>query len=126
MKKIILIVLSVILILILLVVSFFVRYRLALNSVNCTNENRNSSACEKCLDKGGKIFQHSFGSNCETEAKDVDKSCTYDFQCSKFNCVYENKDAKKGRCDGFINDNDGIMNCHRKFRSPVKCDFILS
>lgn len=126
MKKIILVILSLLFVLLLLIVFAFTKYRIATKTVDCSNQNRNSAACQKCLDNGGKIFMHSFGSNCEIEAKDVNKTCTYDHQCSKFNCVYENKDALKGYCDGYRSDNDGIMNCHRMIGNPIKCDFSLS
>lgn len=98
-----------------------------LSSSDCTDENNKETSCTKCIKKG-KIFAHSFGGNCEIEAKDSGKECVYNDECIKGNCVYEYKNSSgligagtvtsdKGHCDGFIGDNDGETNCNFDRRS---------
>lgn len=103
-----------------------------------------------CTLKGGKMFMHSFSRNCEIMAKDAGKSCISDSECEKNNCVYPIPDsclnnfecdypqdyAPTGKCDDYLHNNDGVMQCHRpdyifptgpkNEEEKIICDFLIS
>jgi len=93
-----------------------------------------------CEIKGGKVFQHSFDTNCEMKAKDAGKQCTYNNECT-LECQYpvpndfstrslgtykypETMTNGGGKCDDYSSD-EGI-HCNRDQGKDVKCDFIIS
>lgn len=83
-----------------------------------------NSSCNLCAQKGGKIFGHSFSSNCEFKAKDADKACTYNDECSKNICLYESKDSDQGSCADY-NSIEGTK-CTRKRGEAVNCYIEIS
>lgn len=93
---------------------------------HCSDKNNQEIDCKKCVKNGGIIFPHSFGKNCEIEAKDANMPCTYDSECVKYHCIYEDKNASSGYCDGYLGDNDGFTQCHRAPGQAVLCDGYIS
>src|SRR3989338_3130750 len=79
-----------------------------------------------CRLRGGKIFLHSFAGICEVEGKDNGKKCIYDNECLKNMCLYPDKNANEGSCDGYIGDNDGVYQCHHQEGKEVQCDLWMS
>ncbi len=83
-----------------------------------------NSSCNFCVQRGGKIFAHSFSSNCEFKAKDAGKACTYNDECTKKLCLYPDKNSTRGSCADY-NSIEGEK-CTRKRGEAVKCYIIIS
>jgi len=80
--------------------------------------------CKFCVPRGGKVFYHSFGSNCEFKAKDAGKACTYNDECSKSMCIYESKNSTQGKCVDYKSIEG--KRCTRKRGEQVKCYIEIS
>jgi hypothetical protein len=96
------------------------------------------------------MFEHSFSRACEVAAKDANKVCVYDSECEKKSCIYPipescidkiecnypQSSSAVGKCDTFVNDSDGALQCHRLSPKPgidskgekgkVYCSFTIS
>ena len=92
----------------------------------CSDADDKEMDCETCA-RYGKIFLHSFSTNCEMKAKDAWKQCTYDNECIKNNCSYSGATASSGTCSDYMGKYDGEENCHHpKESNVVICDFSIS
>ena len=95
----------------------------------CTRSNKegwpcDDIVCDFCVPRGGKVFHHSFGSNCEFKAKDAGKVCTYNDECSKKTCLYESENSAKGNCTDY--ESIEGKKCTRKRGEAVKCSITIS
>ncbi|OGH94269.1 MAG: hypothetical protein A2538_01740 [Candidatus Magasanikbacteria bacterium RIFOXYD2_FULL_41_14] len=81
-----------------------------------------------CTILGGKTFMHSFGSNCEIGAWDANKSCTYDNECHKNLCSYGNtsgiQNSTNGHCAKYKSEEGTV--CHRPKGKAVICDGFIT